>query len=88
MLGTSISSVTFLALPAASFALDFRQLVQSFGIVAAAVLACCFFIPFFRRGKMTSAFEYLEARYGAVVRCYAAGSFIILQFVRLATSSI
>ena len=85
MLGTSISSVTFLALPAASFALDFRQFVQSFGIVAAAVLACCFFIPFFRRGKMTSAFEYLEARYGAVVRCYAAGSFIILQFVRLAT---
>ena len=49
------------------------------------MLACCFFIPFFRRGKMTSAFEYLEARYGAVVRCYAAGSFIILQFVRLAT---
>ena len=85
MLGTSISSVTFLALPAAAYALDFRQFAQSLGILAAAGMAYYFFIPFFRRGRMTSAFEYLEARYGSGVRCYAAVSFIILQFVRLAT---
>ncbi len=85
MLGTSISSVTFLALPAAAYALDCRQFAQYFGVIAAAVMAWYFFIPFFRRGGMTSAFEYLEARYGNAVRCYAAVSFIVLQFVRLAT---
>ena len=69
MLGTSISSVTFLALPAAAYALDFRQFAQSLGILAAAGMAYYFFIPFFRRGRMTSAFEYLEARYGSGVRC-------------------
>ncbi|WP_302453325.1 sodium/solute symporter [Victivallis vadensis] len=84
MLGTSISSVTFLALPAAAYALDMRQFVP-LGPVVAAVLACWIFIPFFRRGRTISAFEYLEARYGTVVRCYAAGSFVVLQFIRLAT---
>lgn len=85
MLGTSISSVTFLALPAAAFALDCRQFVQNLGILASAWMAWHFFIPFFRQGRMTSAFEYLEARYGNAIRCYSAVSFIVLQFIRLAT---
>ena len=85
MLGTSISSVTFLALPAAAFILDYRQMVNNLAMPVAGILAVCIFIPFFRRGSATSAFEYLEARYGVAVRTYAALSFIILQLIRIAT---
>ena len=85
MLGTSISSVTFLAFPAAAFALDYRQVVQNLTLPVAAVLAVIFFIPFFRQCASASAFEYLEQRYGLAIRTYAAFSFVILNLVRLAT---
>ncbi len=84
MLGTSISSVTFLAFPAAAYVLDWRQLVSNLMLPAVAVLAIVVFIPFFRRGQLTSAFEYLEDRYGPAARLYGTLSFILLQLIRLA----
>lgn len=85
MFATSISSVTFLAFPGAAFILDWRQIVQNLTLPLIAVLAILLFIPFFRRGKVTSAYEYLEERFGPLLRLYGAINFIILQFVRLGT---
>ncbi len=84
MLGTIVSSATFLALPAAAYALDWRQLAVNFAVPLVAVLAVVFFIPLFRRGRMTSAFEYLGLRYGPIPRLYGTVSFIILQVIRTA----
>ena len=84
MLGTSISSVTFLAFPAAAYTLDWRQLVSNLMLPFIAVLAIIVFIPFFRRGNTTSAFEYLGDRFGPGVRLYGTLSFILLQLIRLA----
>lgn len=83
MLSTSISSITFLAFPAAAFTLDWRQLVSNLMLPLAAVLAIVVFIPFFRRGKLTSAFEYLGDRFGPVARLYGTVSFLILQIIRI-----
>lgn len=83
MLGTSISSVTFLAFPAAAYTLDWRQLVSNLMLPFVAVLAIIVFIPFFRRGNTTSAFEYLGDRFGPGVRLYGTLSFILLQLIRL-----
>ncbi len=85
MVGTSISSVTFLALPAAAFVLDWRQLTPNLMLPFVMIVAVAFFIPIFRHGKRTSAFEYLENRYGPVVRLYGSMSFLILQVLRLGT---
>ncbi|MDA1015102.1 MAG: sodium:solute symporter, partial [Planctomycetota bacterium] len=84
MLGTSISSVTFLAFPAAAFVLDWRQLVSNLMLPLVAVVAIIVFIPFFRQGQLTTAFEYLEQRFGPAARLYGALSFILLQLIRLA----
>ena len=83
MVGTSLSSVTFLALPAAAFALDWRLLVSNWMMPLAAVLAILIFVPFFRRAKVVTAFEFLETRFGKWARLYTACSFIILQWVRV-----
>lgn len=83
MLSTSISSITFLAFPAAAYALDWRQLISNFMLPLAAVLAIIVFIPFFRRGKLTSAFEYLGDRFGPVARLYGTVSFLCLQIIRI-----
>lgn len=84
MLGTIVSSATFLALPAAAYILDWRQLTVNLVVPFIAILAVIVFIPFFRRGKLISAFEYLGERYGVVPRMYGTTSFIIMQLIRMA----
>lgn len=84
MLGSIISSTTFLALPAAAYVLDWRQLTVNLMVPFIAVVAVVIFIPFFRRGKLTSAFEYLGFRFGRLARLYGTLSFIFLQLIRLA----
>jgi SSS family solute:Na+ symporter len=83
MLSTTISSITFLAFPAAAFALDWRMVVNNLMWPAGMVLACIFFIPFFRRGRATTAFEYLENRFGPLVGLYGAFTFIVLEVLRM-----
>ncbi|MBX3439162.1 MAG: sodium:solute symporter [Planctomycetaceae bacterium] len=84
MLGTTISSVTFLAFPGDAYATNWSKLVANLTLPLVAILAILVFIPFFRRGNLTSAFEYLEARYGTTVRFYGVLTFIIAQTFRLA----
>ena len=84
MLGTIVSSATFLALPAAAYVLDWRQLAVNLVLPAIAILAVIVFIPFFRRGNLISAFEYLGHRYGTVPRLYGTLSFIVMQLIRMA----
>ncbi|MEN6384824.1 MAG: sodium/solute symporter [Phycisphaerales bacterium] len=83
MLSTTISSITFLAFPAAAFALDWRMVVNNLMWPVGMVLACVFFIPFFRKGLATTAFEYLENRFGPLVSLYGAFTFIILEILRM-----
>ncbi|NJN36523.1 MAG: hypothetical protein HC794_05025 [Nitrospiraceae bacterium] len=84
MLSTSISSVTFIALPAAALAKDYRLLVPNLMFPVASILAVLLIIPVFRRTAATTAFEYLEQRFGVSVRLYGAALFIITQLVRSA----
>ena len=84
MLATIVSSATFLALPAAAYVLDCRQLTVNLMVPLVTVLAIVVFIPFFRRAGRTSAFEYLMDRFGPGARLYGAVSFIMLQQIRLA----
>jgi solute:Na+ symporter, SSS family len=84
MLGTIVSSATFLALPAAAFVLDWRQLAVNLPLPFIAVLAVLVFVPMFRRGRMTTAFEYLGLRYGKLPRLYGTLSFIVMQLIRSA----
>lgn len=83
MLGTIISSATFLALPAAAYVLDWRQLSINLVLPFVAIVAIIIFIPFFRQGKLTSAFEYLGNRYGMAPRIYGTCSFIAMQLIRM-----
>lgn len=83
MLSTSISSVTFLAFPAAAFALDWRQVVPNLANPVLAALAIWLFVPFFRNTAKTTAFEYLKKRYGEGARLYVAGMFLVMQSLRL-----
>lgn len=83
MIAAKISSVTFLALPAAAFALDWRLFVPNLAIIPIALLAIWLLVPFFRRAAHTTAFEYLNNRFGAGARLYGSIIFLVSQALRL-----
>ncbi len=84
MIGTSISSVTFLAYPADAYKTAWLRFLPNFTLPIAVLLAAYFFLPFFRRTKIISAYEYLEDRFSPSIRLYGAVTFIIGQLIRLA----
>ena len=83
MVGTSINSVTFLAYPADGFKTAWLRFLPNLMLPVGIIIAAYIFLPFFRRTKTTSAFEYLEHRFGPSVRVYGAVTFIIGQLIRL-----
>ncbi len=84
MVGTTVSSVTFLAFPGDAFSSDWRNLVTNLTLPFVAIVAVIYFVPLLRRGSLMTAFEYLEMRYGPIVRFYGVVSFLIIQLIRLA----
>ncbi|HAD45562.1 MAG TPA: sodium:solute symporter, partial [Alcanivorax sp.] len=84
LVGTSISSITFLAYPADAFKTGWLRYLPNLALPVALFVAAYVFLPFFRRGNMTSAYEFLEQRFGPSVRVYGALAFIVAQLVRLA----
>lgn len=83
MVGTSISSVTFLAYPADAFKTAWLRFLPNLAMPVAVLIAAWVFLPFFRRGRITSAYEYLEGRFGPSIRVYASLAFITGQLVRV-----
>ncbi|MBJ22992.1 MAG: sodium:solute symporter [bacterium] len=83
MVGTAISSITFLTLPADSFKTYWLRFLPYAFMPAAAMIAAWLFIPFFRRGRAMTAYEYLEARFGPSIRAYGAATYIAAQLLRV-----
>ncbi len=83
MFATSISSISFMAYPGDAFRVSWLRMLPNFTLPIGIFIASVIFIPFFRRGQITSAFEYLEDRFGPGVRVYAAIAFIVMQVTRV-----
>jgi SSS family solute:Na+ symporter len=83
MFAASISSITFMAYPADAYKTAWLRMLPNFMLPVAVLMASRMFLPFFRRGRITSAYEYLEGRFGPNVRLYAASAFIVGQVIRI-----
>jgi SSS family transporter len=81
--GTQLSAITFLAIPAKTYATDWVYFIQNMGIVAIAPLIVWMYLPFFRRLELTTAYEYLEHRFNVIVRLLGAISFVAFQLARM-----
>lgn len=81
---TMLSSLTFTGLPSKAFAQDWVYAVGNFTIPLVAILAVYVALPFYRRIDATSAYEYLERRFGALTRRFASLSFVLFHLFRMA----
>ena len=82
IMATIISSMTFLALPGATFKDDWRFMPAHFLYFIPAVVTYLVFMPFFRRGHIRTAYEYLEQRFGVWARLYGAVAFLFYHIFR------
>lgn len=85
LIGSMVSSVTFLAYPADSFKTAWVRFLPNLAFPLIVLVSGWLFIPFFRRGTISSAYEYLSARFGPIISVYAAIIFLMSNIFRIAT---
>ena len=81
---TMFSSITFISIPAMSYSGDMSYVVLQFGILLMAPVVVRWYLPFFRKLNLTSAYEYLEVRFNLPCRLFASAAFILFMVVRAA----
>jgi SSS family transporter len=81
--GTQLSAITFMAVPAKAFATNWVFFMNAFTIVLVAPVVVYYYLPFFRRLQVTTAYEYLEKRFNLPVRLFGSTAFILFQLGRI-----
>ena len=85
ILGTYVSSITFLALPAKAYAANWNPFVFSLSLPLATWISVRWFLPFYRRSRHVSAYQHLETRFGPWARTYASLCYLLTQLARMGT---
>ncbi|RAV29540.1 sodium:solute symporter family protein [Sinomicrobium soli] len=83
LFGTSLSAITFMAVPAKTYAEDWTYFFFQMTPLLTAPVIVFLFIPFYRRLNITTAYEYLEKRFNLATRLMGSLSFILLQLGRV-----
>ena len=81
---TALSAITFLSIPAKTFATDWGMFWFNMMIVAVVPIVINYYLPLFRKLKVASVYEYLETRFSGSVRSLASAFFCIFMFARVA----
>ena len=81
---TMLSAITFMAIPAKAFATDWKYFPMAIAILIMAFPVVKYYLPFFRRLNVTTAYEYLERRFNYTTRFLASFLFIIFMIARMA----
>ena len=81
---TMLSAITYMAYPAKAFATDWTYYPMLITILIVSFPVIHYYLPFFRRLNVTTAYEYLERRFNATTRLMASALFIIFMVARMA----
>lgn len=81
---TTLSAITFISIPAKAYATDWHMLVFQLCIIFVAPIVIQFFLPFFRRFNLSTAYQYLELRFNSTLKWLASALFILFMVTRIA----
>jgi SSS family transporter len=84
LLATQVSSIGFMAIPAKSFAADWTYFAGVFAWFLVVPIVARWCVPFFMQLGVTSAYEYLHARFHFSLRMFGAVAFSLMQLARTA----
>ena len=81
---TQISSIGLMATPAKAYATDWVYVLGVLTIPLVTPVVIYFYLPFFFRLKVTTAYQYLEERFNLAVRMFGSAAFVVFQLGRVA----
>lgn len=81
---TMLSALTYMGIPAKAYATNWTYYPMLVTILLVSFPVIKYYLPYFRRLSITSAYEYLELRFNAATRLLASGLFIIFMVARMA----
>jgi SSS family solute:Na+ symporter len=81
---TQLSAITFIATPGLFYSSNWLVAPSCIVVLAVAPFVVYFYLPFFRRLRITTAYEYLERRFSYPVRLIGCASFVAFQLGRMA----
>ena len=81
---TMLSAITYMAIPAKAYATDWTYYPMLITILLMSFPVIKYYLPYFRRLNITSAYEYLEMRFNLSTRMIASTLFIVFMVARTA----
>ncbi|KTT80079.1 sodium:solute symporter family protein [Mammaliicoccus sciuri] len=81
---TTLSAITYMGTPERAFNTDWSYASGNIAIIAIIPLLIYFYIPFFRKLDVTTAYEYLEERFGITMRVIGSLAFTLFHIGRVA----
>lgn len=81
---TMLSAITYMSIPAKAYATDWTYYPMQICILLVSFPVIKYYLPFFRRLNVTTAYEYLERRFNYATRFMASLLFIIFMVARTA----
>ncbi|MAU88734.1 MAG: sodium:solute symporter, partial [Flavobacteriaceae bacterium] len=81
--GTVLSPITFLAIPAKTYATDWSYFIFNISILIITPIIVFFFLPTYRKLNISTAYEFLEKRFDLSIRLIGAFCFILFQIGRI-----
>ncbi|TDE14689.1 sodium:solute symporter family transporter [Dyadobacter psychrotolerans] len=81
--GAKLSAITFMGIPAKTYATDWTYFFLLMTIIMVMPIVANYFIPFYRRLHVTSAYEYLGKRFNYGSRVMASALYVLLQIGRM-----
>lgn len=81
---TTLSAITYMSTPEQAFLSDWTYAAGNLAIFAIIPILIYFYIPFFRKLNVTTAYEYLEERFGVSLRVIGSLLFTLFHIGRIA----
>jgi solute:Na+ symporter, SSS family len=81
VVATETSTLTFISIPAVAYGGNLMFLQLTFGYILGRIIVAIWFLPAYVKGEMTTAYQFLEVRFGAGMRKAASSTFIITRLL-------
>jgi len=84
IVGTGLSAITFMSFPGKAYAGNWLHFTGNLVPILIVPIVILFYLPFYRRLNVTTAYEYLEKRFNLAARLVGGLLYICFQFLRMA----
>lgn len=81
VVATETSTLTFISIPAVAYGGNLTFLQLTFGYIIGRVIVAIWFLPAYVQGELSTAYQYLEERFGSGMRKAASSTFIITRLL-------